>query len=71
MDFKDYGTITESSKDYGVSEVLIHFEGERPTIEQINNYCRDYWGAHGLILEINDYREFRGIINPGSILVRL
>lgn len=73
MNSNNYGTITESSKDYGVNEILIHFEGDRPTSQQINNYVKDHYGAHGLILDydISEPNDFKGLSNPGSIIVRL
>lgn len=73
MSLNEWGTIIGSSKDWGVNEVLIHFEGRRPTDQEINRYIKDIYNAHGLILDydISEPSDFRELPNPGSIVVRL
>jgi hypothetical protein len=62
--------IIESSKDYAAGRILILFKGEVPTQEEINEYCHLNYGFRpGIGYTIEPENDFRGFINPGTVIV--
>ena len=60
--------IYESSKDYGTGIILLLFEGEEPTLKEIDAYTQQNYGMTGWA-SIELPSEFKGMKNPGTITV--
>ncbi len=64
--------ITDSSMDYGTNELLIHFEGAKPTIEELSSFMRqNYGGSPYIITNIFPPSGHNGLTNPGSIIIAM
>jgi len=60
--------LLDSSKDYFTGQVVITFDGDAPTREEVNMYCmRNYGFAPGGEYEIEPPNDFMGYINPGTL----
>ena len=64
--------IYESSKDYGTGVISMHFDGESPTLPEIDEYLSENYGT-GICgeVEIEMPSTFRGQQNPGVVTVRV
>jgi len=61
--------ITESSKDYVTGNVLMLWDGEVPTYEEVNQYCFDNYGFRpNFNYEVDAPNDFMGYINPGTVV---
>jgi len=60
--------IYESSKDYGTGQVLILWDGDKPSNEEFMKYARTEYGVTGA-LEVEEPTSFRGMTNPGTATV--
>ncbi len=66
--------ITESSRDFNNRTVLILFEGETPSVEQIKEYVRQQYNTEPCYCRVNGIEqpsEFFGLKNPGTVSVKL
>ena len=60
--------IYESSKDYGTGQVLILWDGDKPSNDEFLEYAMDEYGVAGT-LEVEEPTEFRGMTNLGTAIV--
>lgn len=63
--------IYESSKDYGTGVISMHFDGDSPSLPEIDDYLVANYGT-GICgdVEIEMPSTFRGFKNPGIVTVR-
>ena len=61
-------SIYEHTKDYGSGQVLILWDGDRPSDDEFLALARGEYGVIGR-LEVEDPWEFRGLKNPGTATV--
>lgn len=60
--------IYESSKDYATGEVLMLWDGDRPSNEEFIEYAKENHGVAGKLV-IEDPTTFKGFQNPGTATV--
>jgi len=62
----------ESSKDYGDNTILIIFDGETPSRDEIINYVeKNYGDVNNPTIDIEEPSEYNGLKNDGCINVSL
>jgi hypothetical protein len=59
--------IVDSSKDYFTGTVVLMFEGEQPSLSEINEYCRANYGFVPVSVDIDLPNDFLGYTNPGRV----
>jgi len=60
--------IYESTKDYLTGKVLLIYDGEEPTLEEIHDYCQRNYGFTPDSIDINQPDEgYGGHPNPGRV----
>ncbi len=61
--------ITDSSKDYTTGQVLMTFEGEIPTYEEVNQYCFDNYGFRpNFDYSVEPQTVYKGFTNSGTVV---
>jgi hypothetical protein len=60
--------IYDSSRDYGTGQVLILWDGDKPSDEAFLEHARELYGVVGR-LEVEEPTEVRGMQNPGTATV--
>ena len=60
--------IYESSKDYGTGQVLILWDGDKPSNEEFMDHAQELYGVTGR-LEVEAPTKFRGMMNHGTATV--
>lgn len=62
--------IHESSHDYGTGVIILHFDGELPSLSEINDYLISNHGRGiGGTVEIEQPSNYRGFLNPGTVTI--
>ena len=61
-------TIYDSSMDYGTKQVLILWDGDKPSDDEFHEHARELYGVVGR-LYVEEPTEFRGMKNPGTATV--
>lgn len=62
--------IYESSKDHGTGEILMIFVGRTPTEKEVREYAQKHYGVSEGEISISEQSVCRGLINPGSALLK-
>lgn len=57
-----------SAKDYGTRQVLILWDGDKPSDDEFLEHAKELYGVTGC-LEVEEPTEFRGMKNPGTATV--
>lgn len=60
--------IYESSKDYGTGQVLMLWDGDKPSNEEFLEYSKIWYGVTGT-LEVEEPTVFQGMVNTGTAVV--
>lgn len=60
--------IYESSKDYGTGQVLILWDGDKPSDDEFVEHAKNEYGTIGK-LTVEEPTMFRGMSNPGTATV--
>lgn len=60
--------IYDSAKDYGTRQVLILWDGDKPSDDEFLEHAKELYGVTGC-LEVEEPTEFRGMKNPGTATV--
>jgi len=64
--------ITDSSKNYLDNTLLLVFDGETVSEQEVRDYCQRYYGAEPVEIDIKPPSEgFGGYPNPGTVRVQL
>jgi hypothetical protein len=62
--------ITDSSKDYFTGKILMIYDGDIPSYEEVNQYCFDNYGFRpNFDYTVEPPNEYRGYINHGTVIV--
>jgi len=64
--------IYESSRDHGTGTITLLFDGDRPSLSEIDEYLSNNYGMGvcGLV-EVDQPNTFRGMLNPGTVTITL
>lgn len=60
--------IYESSKDYGTGQVLILWDGDKPSNEEFLEHAINEYGVTGALV-VEEPTLFRGMENPGTATI--
>ena len=60
--------IYDSSKDYGTGQVLILWDGDKPSNDEFLEHAMNEYGVTGT-LEVEEPTVFQGMVNPGTAIV--
>ena len=65
--------IYDSSKDYGSGQILILWDGNRPSDEEFLDHAKNNYGGNNKLLTVEEPTYFRGQVhgmkNPGTAVV--
>lgn len=57
-----------ATKDYGTGQVIMEWDGDRPTDEEFLAYAEEYYSTDGM-LDVEEPSHFKGLYNPGIATV--